>query len=96
MKDKFILWGLGISTVIAGGLSLFASSMPDGLEKVAEDTEFIHTAKDSVVAGSPLADYSIAGIEGTWSAAAAGLFGVAATALVGYGMYLWMRAPKKN
>lgn len=96
MKDKFILWGLGISAAIAGGLSLFASSMPDGLEKVAEDTEFIDTAKDSVVAGSPLADYSIAGIEGTWGATAAGLFGVAVTALVGYGMYLWMRAPKNN
>ncbi|MEY3406942.1 MAG: hypothetical protein RL038_3 [Actinomycetota bacterium] len=96
MKDKFILVGLGISAAIAGGLSLFASSQPDGLEKVAEDTGFIDTATDSVVAGSPLADYSFAGIEGTWSSTLAGAFGVAVTALVGYGLYLWMRAPQSK
>ena len=37
---KVIFWGMGISLFLAG-VSFIASSWPDGLEKVAEDKEFI-------------------------------------------------------
>jgi hypothetical protein len=94
MKDKFIFAGLGVSALVAGGLSLFASSDPDGLEKVAEDLGFIGTGQDSVVAGSPLADYGIAGIDATWASTVSGVTGILASAIVGYGLYLWMKAPK--
>lgn len=40
----------------------FASSSPDGLERVAEDTGFAETALDHPL-GSPLADYGLAGVE---------------------------------
>jgi cobalt/nickel transport protein len=94
MRDKFIFAGLGVSALVAGGLSLFASSDPDGLEKVAEDLGFIETGQDSVVADSPLADYGIAGFDATWANAVSGVTGILASAIVGYGLYLWMKAPK--
>lgn len=96
MKNKFVFWALAVSAVVAGGLSLFASSAPDGLEKVAEDLGFIETAEDSVVASSPLADYGIAGVDATWASTVSGIAGVIAAAIVGYGLYLWMRKPKSE
>ena len=38
---KFFLIGLGIALIIAAVVSPFASSNPDGLERVAEDLGFI-------------------------------------------------------
>lgn len=96
MKNKFVFWALAISAFVAGGLSLFASSSPDGLERVAEDLGFIETAQDSAVVDSPLADYGVAGLDGTLAGAVSGIAGVIATAIVGYGLYLWMRKPKSD
>jgi len=45
MDKKYIYLAL-VSLLIGGGLSLLASSSPDGLEKVAEDKNFIVTALD--------------------------------------------------
>ncbi|MFH2104864.1 MAG: PDGLE domain-containing protein [Parcubacteria group bacterium] len=45
LKQKYFLLLLA-SLVIAGGLSLFASASPDGLEKVAEDRGFVSQAAD--------------------------------------------------
>jgi cobalt/nickel transport protein len=42
---KFIIIGLLLSVLLAGGASFYASSSPDGLEKVAGDIGFIDTAK---------------------------------------------------
>ena len=48
--------------LIAGVLSLLASSWPDGLEKVATDLGFIHLAEEvRVVVATPFADYGIPG-----------------------------------
>ncbi|MGB3768173.1 MAG: PDGLE domain-containing protein, partial [Phormidesmis sp.] len=38
---KFFLIGLGVALIIAAVVSPFASSNPDGLERVAEDLGFI-------------------------------------------------------
>ncbi|MFM8869411.1 MAG: PDGLE domain-containing protein, partial [Candidatus Nanopelagicus sp.] len=43
---KFFAGAILISDLLAGGVSFYASSSPDGLEKVAEDVGFIETAKD--------------------------------------------------
>lgn len=49
--------------LVAGVLSLLASSWPDGLEKVAEDLGFIHLAEEVRVAvATPFADYEIPGL----------------------------------
>ncbi len=52
-----------MSLVIAGFVSYYASSEPDGLEKVAGDQGFIDAAQDSANAALPTADYGIAGVE---------------------------------
>jgi hypothetical protein len=40
-----VIGGLAVALVLAGVLSFFASTEPDGLNRVAEDKGFAHTAK---------------------------------------------------
>jgi len=60
MKGKWLL-GMVIALAIAGFLSPFASSSPDGLERVAEDIGFLHKATSYL--SSPMPDYLFPGIE---------------------------------
>ena len=83
VTNKFILAGIALSLVIAGVFSFYASSQPDGLEKVAETKGFLDTAKDSINSGSPLADYSVSGVDSERvSVGASGVIGVLATLVV--------------
>lgn len=68
-----------ISILLVGGvLSLFASSFPDGLEKVAENLGFIHLAEDVRIAiPTPFADYQIQGINEQLGTSISGLLGTA-------------------
>ncbi len=94
---KYTIAILLVSGVLAGGVSYFASSHPDGLNKVAIDLGFAENEKESVTSGSALADYETAGIENSaLSRAIAGITGVVATGLVGTGLYLYVRKPNKN
>ena len=69
-----------VSIFVAGFISYYASSSPDGLEKVAEDKGFLDTAKDSANSDSFLADYGIAGIDNErLSVGLSGIIGVIAT-----------------
>jgi cobalt/nickel transport protein len=89
---KFYASALLISALLAGGLSFYASSSPDGLEKVAEDVGFIETAKDHTFADFTLSDYGISGLENArLSVGFAGLIGVVATALVALGLFMLIR-----
>lgn len=75
MRLKWYHLGLSISLFLAGFLSPFASSLPDGLEKVAGDFGFIEKGK--VVLASPMADYLFPGIESEKLATSlAGIIGV--------------------
>lgn len=59
-------------------VSPFASSAPDGLEKVAADERFAGAAQDHALADAPLADYGVRGIgHERASTAVAGFIGVA-------------------
>ncbi len=72
---KIIFIGLGISLVLAIFLSPFASSSPDGLEKVGEGKGFMDKA-ESFIAGL-IPDYAFPGIENEIIATAlAGMIGV--------------------
>lgn len=83
---KFLMIGFLASVVLAGVVSYYASSSPDGLEKAAEDVGFIADATDSAVAESPLADYTVAGVENErFSVALAGILGVLIMAVVAGG-----------
>ena len=80
LKNKFLLAGILVSIFVAGFLSFYASSSPDGLEKVAEDKGFLDTAQESANSGSVLADYGVAGIDNErLSVGLSGLIGVIAT-----------------
>lgn len=88
LQNKFLRAGLLVSLAIAGVLSYYASSQPDGLEKVAEDKGFLDTAKDSVNAGTPLADYGITGLENErLSVGLSGIIGVIVTLMVAFAIF---------
>ena len=60
---KFYVIGFIVSLFLAGVVSFYASSSPDGLEKVAEDIGFIETAKDHSNVDGALAGYEVKAIE---------------------------------
>ncbi|MGY1603013.1 PDGLE domain-containing protein [Geodermatophilus sp. SYSU D00815] len=94
MKGRTGFWiaGVLLALLIAGVGSYYASSSPDGLEYSAEETGFAHTAEDSAVAGSPLADYAVSGVEDGWlSGGLAGVIGVVVTLVVAGGLTLVVR-----
>ncbi|MDQ1288295.1 MAG: cobalt/nickel transport system permease protein [Actinomycetota bacterium] len=88
----FLVTGLLITLVLAGFVSTFASSSPDGLEKVAEDQGFAGTARKHPLAGSPVEGYAVAGVDDEHlSGALAGVIGVGATLALGGGLFLVLR-----
>ena len=79
-----VLVGLLVALVLAGGVSYYASASPDGLAKVAEDKGFVDSATDHDLADSPVADYSVRGVDDArLSGGLAGVIGVLATLAVG-------------
>jgi len=74
---KWWVTGLAIAVFMACVLSLFASTEPDGLERVAEDQGFAGKAEEQEVIHAPIPDYVVPGVEDEKLAAAlAGLVGV--------------------
>ena len=71
---RFVVVIIISAVVVAGVVSWFASTRPDGLERVAEDAGFSGKAKAPLF--SVLPDYTIPGREGFLSNAAAGIVGV--------------------
>lgn len=91
-SKRFYTYFFIASLAVAGVLSYYASSQPDGLEKVAEDTGFLDTAEDSAVSGSPLADYGVSGVDSErLSVGLSGVIGVLVTALVAFGIFALSR-----
>ena len=73
---------------LAGVISFYASSSPDGLEKVAEDEGFLESAEDSALSNSPLADYGLAGLDSErLSVGIAGVIGVVVTAIIALALF---------
>jgi cobalt/nickel transport protein len=80
---KFLILAL----LVAAFLSPFASSSPDGLEKVAEDLGFIEKSEGEPLINSPAPDYVFPGITNEGAAtAAAGIAGTLLTFGVTYGV----------
>jgi hypothetical protein len=97
VKNPLIAGGLALSLVLAGGVSYYASSQPDGLEKVAGDVGFLDSAQESAVEDSPLAGYGVAGVENERiSGGLAGVIGVASTAAISFGLFYALRRFKKH
>ena len=95
-SKRLYIIGFVITLLIAGVFSFYASSSPDGLEKVAIDLGFIDSAKDSAVSNSTLAEYGVKGVENErLSVGIAGIVGVFATGLVMYAIVRFL-GKKKN
>ncbi len=91
----FILAGVLVALLLAGFASYYASSAPDGLEKIAADHGLDAGAKDSATADSPLADYSVSGVsDQRLSGGLAGVIGVGVTLAVAGGFFLLVRKRK--
>ena len=91
MRRLLIIGGI-VAVVLAAVVSFYASSQPDGLEKVAGDHGISANERDSATAGSPLADYSLSGVTNErLGGAAAGLVGVTVTAAVAFGLFYTVR-----
>ncbi|MFF3392430.1 energy-coupling factor ABC transporter permease [Streptomyces sp. NPDC002669] len=84
------LWATGLVTalVLAGFVSFYASSNPDGLEKVAADKGIDEKVEEHAAKDSPLADYGVKDVsDARISGGLAGVIGVGVTIAVGSGVF---------
>ena len=81
----FVLCALGVAIFLAVAVSPFASSAPDGLERVAADKGFLAKGEGTRVwRWSPIRDYTIPGVSSaSMGTAAAGALGTLAAFGVG-------------
>ncbi|MER5619572.1 energy-coupling factor ABC transporter permease [Streptosporangium sp. NPDC002544] len=87
-RGWFLPAGIAVAALLAGVVSFYASSSPDGLERVAEDKGFSGQAADHSLGEQPLADY---GDVGGIPVGVAGLIGVGVTLAVGGGLFFTVR-----
>lgn len=88
----FVTAGVLLGLALAVFVSPFASSSPDGLERVAEDEGFADSSTDHRLGDSPLADYGAEGVDDEeLSIAASGLVGVLVTLGLATGVFALAR-----
>jgi hypothetical protein len=101
----FVGAGLLVAVVLAGVVSNFASSHPDGLESVIhqgcefnDEDEIVggecvaQQAQDHELADSPFADYGLAGVDNPFlGTAVSGVLGVLITFALGAGLFWLVR-----
>ena len=89
----FAVGALAVALVLAFVVSPFASSAPDGLERVAADEALDTGATAHALEDGPLADYAVSGIDHErLSTGVAGVIGVLVTFAVGTGAFFAIRA----
>jgi membrane protease YdiL (CAAX protease family) len=84
----FAVLALALAVGLATAVSPFASPHPDGLEKVAEEKQFLDTGKlHSLQEDSPIPDYAFPGVENERVATGlAGFVGTLAVFAIGFGL----------
>lgn len=85
-----ILAGLLIAGMVAISSAWLASGDPDGLERVAEEKDFLDRAEDPGYEILP--DYTVPGVDGAISTALAGVIGVGVVAALALGAGYVLRA----
>ncbi len=95
--SAFLGIGLLLTLLVAGIASGFASSEPDGLEKVSIDKGFDDTADDHTLGEFPLADYSVEGVGNErLGTGLAGIIGVVITLVLMVAVLYGARAVTKR
>jgi hypothetical protein len=93
----FIGVGLVVAFALAFFVSPYASSEPDGLEKVAAEKGVDTDADAHAFENGPLADYGVDGVDNAkLSTGLAGIIGVTVTFALGYGVLLLVRAARRR
>lgn len=98
---SFVIAALLVSVIMAALISPWASSLPDGLEWVAERMGFLHRAEgETTWAFSPMPDYALPGLQSELlSTGLAGLLGTLAafclTSVLAWGLLRRRRRPRK-
>ena len=93
----FLLGGLLVAIGLAMLVSGFASSSPDGLNKVAEDHGFAANARQHLFENGPLAGYAVKGVNGDrLSTGISGLIGVLVTFGIGLALFALLRAMRSG
>ena len=90
-----VVLGLALAVGLATAVSPFASASPDGLEKVAEEKQFLDRGKlAGIQEDSPIPDYAFPGVENERVATGlAGFVGTLAVFAIGYGLAYLLQAP---
>jgi hypothetical protein len=93
----FLLGGLLAAIGLALLVSGFASSSPDGLNKVAEDHGFAANARQHLFENGPLAGYAVKGVSNDrLSTGISGLIGVLVTFGIGLALFAVVRAMRSG
>jgi cobalt/nickel transport system permease protein len=88
----FLVAGLLVAAALAFFVSPYASSQPDGLNKVAIDEGFDGTESPHAAADLPTAGYEVSGVDDPGlSTGLAGVIGVAATFAICAGLLVVVR-----
>ncbi len=92
----FVLVGLVVALALAFGVSRYASSKPDGLEKVAADKGLDSNEKAHALSDGPFADYETRGVSDPGlGTGIAGVVGVVITFCVAGGV-VWVVSRRRR
>jgi hypothetical protein len=93
ISTKTFAWAaILVALLLAGAVSYYASSSPDGLNKVAQEQGFNTQERESAASDSPLAGYSTEQVENDrLSGAVAGVLGVGVVLVLAGGLALVLR-----
>ena len=93
----FVVGGLAVALLLAFVVSPWASSEPDGLERVALDQGFAQNATEHATGGSPLADYSVSGVgNAALSTGLSGVIGVLLCFALAGGLLVAIRSSRRR
>ncbi len=97
MKKSEILIGLGLALFVGVILSPFASSWPDGLERVGENLGFLSKAAEKPLTPEIIPDYAMPGIDSEKLAtSAAGFLGTLLLYFGGYALAYGLKHSRKT
>ncbi|WP_225830448.1 energy-coupling factor ABC transporter permease [Streptomyces sp. NK08204] len=97
-RSRRAVWGAGLAAafVLAGFVSYYASTNPDGLMKVAQDNGIDKNTKKHATADSPLAGYGVKDVtDGRVSKGLAGVIGVGVTLVAGSTVFWVVRRRRR-